>query len=156
LKGTILSTEFQKYSFADFLRASALAPLASIPAVLVVDLLILFLQGDIPPSDPQKGLAAFRAWAILLMVFSLPSAYVSAAIFGPWGIRIANSAKARITIPIAAIAGVVCGVITGLLWMTFLAALWRVILMDTIVCGLFVGVAYAKLLNRSVQRKSTR
>jgi hypothetical protein len=166
LKGNILSTEFQKYRFADFLRASAVAPLASIPAVLLIDLLFLFPTDRILPSH-LEGFARFRAWALFLIIFSLPTAYISTAIFGALGCEIANSARVRLTIPIGAFAGVVCGVITGLLWMLFLAGgifdlsllfegLGLIILLGAILCGLFVGVVYSQLLNRFVQNKSTR
>jgi hypothetical protein len=163
LKGAILSTEFQKYGFSDFLRASALAPLASIPAVLLVDLFILF--ADIILPNPLESLAIFGRLALFLIYLSLPISYFSTAIFGALGIGIANSARVHLTVPIGALAGVVCGAITGLLCLLFMAGgtlhpsllsegRWLYILVGTI-CGLFVGVAYPKLLNRSVQHNST-
>ena len=171
LKGNILTTEFQKYRFADFLRASAVAPLACIPAVLLLDYLVLFASGMLVPSprgdyDPFGILAFFGRLALLLISVSLPSAYISTAIFGALGVGIANSARVLLTVPIGAIAGVVCGFITGLLWLLFLAGdisfdlsllsegRWLYVLVGAS-CGLFVGMAYPVLLNLSVQHSST-
>ena len=110
-----MSTEFQRYRFADFLRASAVAPLASIPAALLVDLLFIFSTNRIIGSG-QEGFARLGGWALFLLIFSLPSAYISTAIFGALGLGIANSVRVRLTILIGAFAGVVCGIITTILW----------------------------------------
>lgn len=147
-----MSAEFQKYRFGDFLRATLLAPLASIPALLIVDLLIFIILGG-ARTTPQKASAMFGGWAALLVAFSLPSAYIATAIFGALGIRIANSRSVRLTTLIGAVAGVTCGAFTGLLWTAFrnLHVVSVIILPDAILCGLFVGVAYSILLNRSTQ-----
>jgi hypothetical protein len=166
LKGAILNTEFQRYGFSDFLRASAVAPLASIPAVLLVDLFILLVsQADIIPRTPLQSLAIFGRLALLLIVATLPTSYFSTAISGALGTGMANLARVHVTVPIGAFAGVVCGAITGLLRLLLLAGVtlhlallseggWLYILVGTI-CGLFVGVAYPKLLNQAIQPNST-
>ncbi|HJS18047.1 MAG TPA: hypothetical protein VJ785_04835 [Anaerolineales bacterium] len=145
-----MNKEFQKYGFSDFLRASAVAPLASIPAVLLVDLFIIL----------PNLLAVLAMWrlALLLIIVTLPISYFSTAIFGALGIGIANLARVHVTVPLGTLAGVVCGAITGLLslWLVEPGTLprWLYILVGAI-CGLFVGVAYPKLLNRSIQPNST-
>ena len=143
-----------------------MAPLASIPAVLLVDLFILLVsKPDIIPRNPLQSLAIFGRLALLLIYLTLPTSYISTAIFGALGIGIANLARVHLTVPMGAFAGVVCGAITGLLRLLLLAGVtlhlsllseggWLYILVGAI-CGLFVGVAYPKLLNRLVQYNST-
>ena len=127
-----------------------MAPLASIPAVLLVDLFIIL-------PNLLAGLAMFGRLALLLIIATLPISYFSTAIFGALGIGIANLARVPLTVPLGAVAGVVCGAMTGLrsaLLAEGTLPRWLYILVGAI-CGLFVGVAYPKLLNRSVQHHST-
>ena len=127
-----------------------MAPLASIPAVLLVDLFIIL-------PNLLDGLAMFGRLALLLIMVTLPTSYFSTAIFGALGIGIANLARVHLTVPLGAVAGVVCGAVTGL--PCFLLAegtLPRLLyILVGAICGLFVGVAYPKLLNRSIQPNST-
>ena len=127
-----------------------MAPLASIPAVLLVDLFIIL-------PNLLAGLAMFGRLALFLIIVTLPISYFSTAIFGALGIGIANLARVPLTVPLGAVAGVVCGAMTGLLRFLLVEGTlprWLYILVGAI-CGLFVGVAYPKFLNRSIQPNST-
>ena len=162
-KGFTLGTEFQKYGFPDFLRATIVAPLASIPVAILVDLLVLFPTNKIV-SNPPEGFVRFINGAIFLIFYSLPTAYTSTAIFGAIGLAFANDAKYRLTIPIGAIAGIVCGAITGFGWILFLSRenfdfsvftesfIVTIIFPISILSGLLVGVFFTKLITKGVFR----
>ena len=108
-----MSTEFKGYGFPDYLRATLLAPLASIPVAMLAALLFLLL---FPPSrsvsPPREDFVRFIDTGLFLNLSSLPIAYISTALFGAVGCEIAFWTRVRLTIPIGAVAGIICGAIS--------------------------------------------
>jgi hypothetical protein len=107
--------EFQKYGFRDFLRATLLAPLASIPATIVGYSLFFFVDAYINVRF-QHGFFNFKDDIVFVLnasfifiLYALQITYLSTAIFGAVGVSIANFIRFRITTTLGIIAGVVCG-----------------------------------------------
>ena len=161
-KVNTVSQEFQPYGFRDFLRATSIAPLACIPAAVLVNLLILFPSNRVV-SFPQAGFARFTSGMYFLLYFLLPTAYITTTLFGVVGLSVANLERIRPTIPIGAVAGIICGAMTGFLWTLILTGdnfslsifvegfIGAIITPISILSGLFIGMVFVILMNRRFQ-----
>jgi hypothetical protein len=160
-----LSTEYRKYRFSNLLKATLLAPLTTIPVAVIIGLLVLFPTFN-RISESQGSPINYINVALLLILFSLPTAYASTTIFGAVGLFLANIARYRLTIPIGVGAGIVCGAGAGFAWMVYLTrdifdlsgliSTGSYILPISISSGLLVGAVYIKLINRPVLSNSSR
>jgi hypothetical protein len=163
----ILTTINKVYSLRDYLRGALIAPLASIPGTIlgyffffaVNEYIDVKFHGQVYTGLISELDFILRA-AFIFVLFALPSAYISTVVFGAIGVSIANSKGFRITITIGIAAGVVCGGLTGILWIILFswpgsasiprvaALLGPVIFPIALFSGVFVGAVYPKLINR--------
>lgn len=159
-----MKQDFRKYTRSDYLKALGIAPLASIPVVILVVLLVIVPPNEIITST-QSSFKKFTGWANLLLMFSIPTAYVSTAFFGWLGFLYANARRYRGTPVFGAAVGLVCGAATGIGWILFLPRenfdlevlltgfAGAIILPISILTGLIVGAVFVKVINRSAKRE---
>ena len=151
-----MSTEYQKYRLSDYTRATLIAPLASIPAVILV-LLLFALYSSVRNASDVSGVKSFIRQALFFIGVTLPTAYISTAIFGALGVVEANFAKSNPTVPVGAVIGLVCGGIVGVAWIYFLTSDLTVIFSGfygtfifpiSLLSGFGVGAVFTIIANR--------
>lgn len=153
---------FESYKFGDYLWATAIAPLFVIPTVFVVCLFWTSLMG--PRYDGNlvnlfdfDDLQDAIAFAIILNIYGVPTAYIATALFSAPIFFVANGLKRRISRREGGIYGLIGGACGGVAWLALyqignvgnedLRILASFILPIAIISGLVVGVKFVQLVD---------